>query len=52
MHPLQDMIETAFENRNTLTPTSADSKTKQAVSEAIELLDKGELRVAEKIDGE
>jgi len=44
---LQPRIEAAFANRALL----ADSQYAQAVREALELLDRGELRVAEKLNG-
>ena len=44
-------IEQAFEARSSLTPAGADSALKQAVEDAIGLLDSGEARVAEKRDG-
>ncbi len=44
---MQAIIEKAFENRANLTPESASAEIKQAVSEAIQLLDSGKARVAE-----
>ncbi|HCJ51551.1 MAG TPA: 2,3,4,5-tetrahydropyridine-2,6-dicarboxylate N-succinyltransferase, partial [Gallionella sp.] len=52
MHPLQAIIEAAFERRADITPRSADSQLKEAVDAVINQLDQGKLRVAEKIDGE
>ncbi|MGL9733267.1 MAG: 2,3,4,5-tetrahydropyridine-2,6-dicarboxylate N-succinyltransferase [Symbiopectobacterium sp.] len=52
MHQLQNIIETAFERRADITPTSVDSVTREAVNQVIGLLDSGELCVAEKINGE
>ncbi|SES84439.1 2,3,4,5-tetrahydropyridine-2,6-dicarboxylate N-succinyltransferase [Thorsellia anophelis] len=49
---LQGLIETAFERRHDITPTSVDVETKQAINLIISALDKGELRVAEKINGQ
>lgn len=49
---LQQLIEQAFEERTTLTPATASAEIKQAVSMVIDGLDSGELRVAEKINGE
>ncbi|WP_409159016.1 2,3,4,5-tetrahydropyridine-2,6-dicarboxylate N-succinyltransferase [Pectobacterium sp. B2J-2] len=49
---LQNIIETAFERRAEITPANADTVTREAVSQAISLLDSGTLRVAEKIDGQ
>ncbi|MBS0358589.1 MAG: 2,3,4,5-tetrahydropyridine-2,6-dicarboxylate N-succinyltransferase [Proteobacteria bacterium] len=51
MHPLQNTIERAYEQRAEITPDSVDEKTKQAIHDAIELLDAGTLRVAEKQAG-
>ncbi|MGL9735140.1 MAG: 2,3,4,5-tetrahydropyridine-2,6-dicarboxylate N-succinyltransferase, partial [Symbiopectobacterium sp.] len=52
MHQLQNVVETAFERRSDITPTSVDSVTREAVNQVIGLLDSGKLRVAEKINGE
>ncbi|MGY3928551.1 2,3,4,5-tetrahydropyridine-2,6-dicarboxylate N-succinyltransferase [Aeromonas simiae] len=52
MTELQQIIEAAFERRDTITPGSVDAETKSAILQAIELLDKGQARVAEKIPGE
>ncbi|NPU92525.1 MAG: 2,3,4,5-tetrahydropyridine-2,6-dicarboxylate N-succinyltransferase [Gammaproteobacteria bacterium] len=52
MSELQTIIETAFDNRNNISPTSVDTKIKGAVLEALDLLDSGKARVAEKINGE
>lgn len=49
---LQNTIEQAFENRENLSPSSAPADVKEAVSEALNLLDSGEARVAEKQNGE
>lgn len=49
---LQTIIESAFENRSNITPSSVEAPIKTAILEAIELLDSGKARVAEKIDGE
>ena len=45
-------IEQAFEDRAEITPVSVDTHVKEAVTEAIHMLDTGRLRVAEKVDGE
>jgi 2,3,4,5-tetrahydropyridine-2-carboxylate N-succinyltransferase len=45
-------IEQAFEGRAALTPQNADAALKQAVEDAVGLLDRGEARVAEKLDGQ
>lgn len=49
---LQITIETAFEHRSDISPDTASQEVRQAVLEAINLLDSGQARVAEKIDGE
>src|SRR5713101_2056859 len=50
MKHLSTVIDEAFERRTELTARNADAKLKKAVTQAIDLLDKGELRVAEKIN--
>ncbi|MEK9888323.1 MAG: 2,3,4,5-tetrahydropyridine-2,6-dicarboxylate N-succinyltransferase [Gammaproteobacteria bacterium] len=45
---MKDIIEQAFENRGELTPDNAPKETREAVAEAIELLDSGKARVAER----
>ncbi|WP_198264054.1 2,3,4,5-tetrahydropyridine-2,6-dicarboxylate N-succinyltransferase [sulfur-oxidizing endosymbiont of Gigantopelta aegis] len=52
MSDMQEIIEQAFENRAEITPVSVDTHVKEAVMEAIQMLDSGRLRVAEKIDGD
>ena len=51
MSELQQLIDAAFENRASISPSSADPKLRQAVGQVIGQLDAGSLRVAEKIDG-
>ncbi len=51
MNDLQQTIEAAFERRAELTPRNADTVVREAVDEALALLDAGEARVAEKKDG-
>ena len=46
---LQNIIETAFENRADITPATVTPEVKQAVEETLRLLDSGELRVAERL---
>ncbi len=46
MSELQSIIEAAFENRADITPANVDPAIKNAVIEAIELIDSGEARVA------
>ncbi|MEG3134894.1 2,3,4,5-tetrahydropyridine-2,6-dicarboxylate N-succinyltransferase [Rouxiella sp. T17] len=52
MQHLQNIIEQAFERRADITPTNVDSETRDAINQVINKIDGGELRVAEKIDGE
>ncbi|GHA00856.1 2,3,4,5-tetrahydropyridine-2,6-dicarboxylate N-succinyltransferase [Arenicella chitinivorans] len=49
---LQSTINDAFEQRSTIRPNRVDPQIKDAVEATIELLDRGDARVAEKIDGE
>ena len=49
---LKATIESAWENRASISPQNADPALKSAVHNVIEQLDKGALRVAEKFDGE
>ncbi|WP_037586612.1 2,3,4,5-tetrahydropyridine-2,6-dicarboxylate N-succinyltransferase [Stenoxybacter acetivorans] len=49
---LQNIIETAFENRASMTPNNVDAEIKTAVLETLNQLDSGSLRVAEKRDGQ
>ena len=52
MSDLKTIIETAFDNRDSISPSSVDSTVKGAVTDALAMLDNGEARVAEKVDGE
>ncbi|MDG1733546.1 MAG: 2,3,4,5-tetrahydropyridine-2,6-dicarboxylate N-succinyltransferase [Thalassotalea sp.] len=52
MNALQDIIESAFENRANISPASVEPAIKEAVLTALDLLNKGEARVAEKVDGQ
>ena len=52
MNELKAIIEDAFENRDNISPSSAPAEVKQAVADAIALLNSGKARVAEKIAGE
>jgi 2,3,4,5-tetrahydropyridine-2-carboxylate N-succinyltransferase len=52
MQDLQRRIEAAWENRASLSPTSADPQLREAVETVIAKLDRGELRVAEKKNAE
>ena len=51
MSSLQTTIDTAWEQRNELSPRSASVEVRDAVATAIAELDAGRLRVAEKADG-
>ncbi len=52
MSDIQQIIEEAFERRAQITPTSVEPSVREAVREALDALDKGRLRVAEKSNGE
>ncbi len=52
MTELQETIENAWEDRSNLQPGSAPAKIGKAVSEVIEALDQGTVRVAERINGQ
>ncbi|MDF2179628.1 2,3,4,5-tetrahydropyridine-2,6-dicarboxylate N-succinyltransferase [Aliiglaciecola sp. CAU 1673] len=52
MTELKSIIETAFEQRNHISVANVDAEIKQAVTQAIALLNSGEARVAEKIADE
>lgn len=52
MSDLKSIIETAWENRDSISPASVSDEIKNAIINALNLLDKGEARVAEKIAGE
>jgi len=52
MTDLQSVIEKAFDNRASISPASAEPALKEAVTEVIDRLDAGKLRVAEKTGGE
>ncbi|MEW7977486.1 MAG: 2,3,4,5-tetrahydropyridine-2,6-dicarboxylate N-succinyltransferase [Candidatus Sedimenticola endophacoides] len=52
MSDIQSIIVEAFEARAEITPRTVDTIVKDAVSEAIEQLDRGEIRVAEKKEGD
>jgi 2,3,4,5-tetrahydropyridine-2-carboxylate N-succinyltransferase len=51
-HPLQTLIEDAFEHRADITPTTVAGDVRAAVLSVLDELDRGSLRVAEKINGE
>jgi 2,3,4,5-tetrahydropyridine-2-carboxylate N-succinyltransferase len=50
MSDLQQIIEEAFERRADITPRNVETHVKEAVIEAIDMLDSGKTRVAEKAD--
>jgi 2,3,4,5-tetrahydropyridine-2-carboxylate N-succinyltransferase len=52
MSQLEKIINDAFENRADISPTSVSAEVRSAVEEAINLLDSGQARVAEKTSGE
>jgi 2,3,4,5-tetrahydropyridine-2-carboxylate N-succinyltransferase len=52
MSSLQTLIENAFENRATLSAAAAPAGLRLAIDEVLDGLDAGQLRVAEKINGE
>ncbi|MDJ0927139.1 MAG: 2,3,4,5-tetrahydropyridine-2,6-dicarboxylate N-succinyltransferase [Gammaproteobacteria bacterium] len=52
MTSLQERIDTAFEQRAELDLSRADPELRDAVQQALSMLDSGAARVAEKIDGE
>ena len=52
MSSIADIINEAFEQRSSINARNADNSLKDAVNEAIAGLDSGEMRVAQKQDGE
>ncbi len=52
MSNIQSIIDEAFERRAQITPRNVETRVKDAVWEAIDLLDTGKARVAEKKDGQ
>ncbi|MEW9899269.1 2,3,4,5-tetrahydropyridine-2,6-dicarboxylate N-succinyltransferase [Chitinivorax sp. PXF-14] len=52
MHPIQPLIEAAFEDRANITPATVSAELKSAINQVINELDQGRLRVAEKIEGQ
>ena len=48
---LQSAVEEAWEDRARLSPSSAPAKTRKSVALVLDELDRGRLRVAEKLDG-
>lgn len=52
MSNLEAIINDAFENRAEISPSTVSAEVRNAVAEALNMLDKGEARVAEKKDGD
>ena len=52
MQNLQPIIEQAFADRANLSPETTPSEIKQAITATLDLLDAGQLRVAEKMNGQ
>ena len=52
MSQLENIINVAFEQRADITPANVSTEIRNAVTETLNQLDQGALRVAEKIDGE
>ena len=52
MKDTQSIISDAYRNRSQITPRNVDTLVKDAVTDVIERLDRGEIRVAEKRDGD
>lgn len=52
MSNLENVINNAFEKRTEISPTSVSTEIRSAVKDAINMLDSGTARVAEKISGE
>jgi 2,3,4,5-tetrahydropyridine-2-carboxylate N-succinyltransferase len=50
-HPLESLIESAFERRAEITPSTVDRSLAQALDDIVQGLNTGQLRVAEKRDG-
>jgi len=52
MSQLENIINEAFEQRADITPSTVSAEIRDAVNDAINLLDSGQARVAEKINGD
>ncbi len=48
----QQLIEQAWENRTSLSPTAAPKEVREAVTQTLQQLDKGTLRVCSKVNGQ
>ena len=51
MNPLERVIDEAWEQREGIDPTNAPAALRDAVEQVLEMLDRGEVRVAEPLDG-
>ncbi len=51
MNPLERVIDEAWEQRDGIDPTNAPAALRDAVEQVLEMLDRGEVRVAEPLDG-
>ncbi|NOQ93854.1 MAG: 2,3,4,5-tetrahydropyridine-2,6-dicarboxylate N-succinyltransferase, partial [Methylophaga sp.] len=52
MSNLENIINDAFENRADISPSTVSAEIRSAIEEAINMLDAGTARVAEKTSGE
>ncbi len=52
MTQLENIINNAFENRADISPSAVPSEIRDAINEALNLLDSGKARVAERINGD
>lgn len=52
MEQLQTTIEKAFECRSNITPRNVEAKLKESINQVLDMLNTGELRIAEKTNGE
>jgi 2,3,4,5-tetrahydropyridine-2-carboxylate N-succinyltransferase len=52
MQALQNIIETGFDNRASLSPQTTPPEIKEALRTVVDMLDKGTARIAEKINGQ
>ncbi|MDC0576402.1 2,3,4,5-tetrahydropyridine-2,6-dicarboxylate N-succinyltransferase [Nitrosomonadaceae bacterium] len=52
MELLQTAVEEAFESRVKITPRNVEAKLKESINQVLEMINTGELRIAEKINGE
>ena len=50
-HPLENLIEQAFERRSEISPSTVDPALAQALDDILQELNAGRLRVADKRDG-